>query len=131
MALSLQLLSHCVPTVQATQPMVMSHKDSQNLRGHWWPHFQAVSLSKTLSCFVPFPPTVASYSWMSLIIWVVERSPEPFPVDGVLMQDRGSAWAWVLEYSLTNSFLVLMKNFWASSIATLIGVALIESKFNR
>ena len=63
---------------------------------------------------------------------MVERSPEPFPVDGVLMQYRGSPWAWVLEYPLTNSFLVLMKNFRASSIATLIGVvALTESKFNR
>ena len=34
----------------------------------------------------------------------VERRPEPFPVGGVLIQDKRSPGAWVLEYPLTNSF---------------------------
>lgn len=43
--------------------------------------FPALSLSLPL-----WPVTVG---W-AFIIWVVERSPEPFLVDRVLMQDRGS-----------------------------------------
>lgn len=81
-----------------------------------------------------FPSHSGQLQLMSLKLWGVERRPEPFPVGGVLIQDKRNPEAWVLEYPLTNSFFfffVLTKNFLASSTAILTGVALIESKFHR
>lgn len=79
----------------------------------------------------PFASHSGQLQLMSLKLWGVERRPEPFPVGGVLIQDERNPGVWVLEYPLTNFwvflFLVLMKNFLASSTAVLTGVALIES----
>lgn len=116
-----EVLSHCVPAVQTTQPLVTAHKDSQNVGGHRGPTFLAVSLSKTLSCFVPFPPTMTSCCSMSLIIGWKKEVQGNFLLVVCWCGTGGSPWVWVLEYPLTSSVFVRMKHFWASSIAVLMG----------
>lgn len=87
--------------------------DSRNFPGRQWPNFHAVSLSRTLSCFAPLPPSVASYSWWALNYGGRKTSRA---ISCWWCADSGQAQPWGVGFGIpSDQFFFFFLSWWKTS----------------